>query len=409
MREQDSPPGWSRWLTVAILVGCLTAAGYQATDVLADGDEQAKSSEGGVALKGNWVSFRNGNSQQGVATSSLPDKLEVLWKVSAADGWVASPTIVDGKVYVGSLSGDFYRFDLKTGEEEWKYRSIDSDDPDEFAPGFKAAARVTKSGVYVGDEDGVLHALDRATGKRLWKFTTDAEIAGCPAVVGDRIVFGSHDSFLYCLNEKDGSVAWSFQTDDRVNCSPAIAGDYTFVAGCDEHLRVINIKTGKQERDIPLQSYLIASPAIWDNMLYVGTYASEVVAVDWTKGTFAWRFRDGNREFPYHASAAVTNDYVVVGGQDKTLHCIQRKDGQEKWNFKTRAQINSSAVIVGDRVFFGSNDGNLYGVGMGDGKEVYRLNMGGDISASPAVGGNCLVLGAEGADGVLYCLGAKSD
>lgn len=373
----------------------------------ADQPQPAAATEGGVELKDNWVSFRNGNAQQGVAHSSLPDELEVLWKVTAVDGFPATATIVDDCVYVGSLSGDFLCLDLETGDQKWARRSIESEDPKDFAPGFKAAARVTADSVYVGDEDGVLHALDRATGELRWQLQTDAEIAGTPAVVGDRLIIGSYDSFLYCVQQVDGEVVWKFQTDDRINCSPAIAGDYTFVAGCDEHLRVINIKTGKQERDIPMNSYLIASPAIWQDKLYVGTYASEVVAVNWQAGEIEWRFRDERREFPYHASAVVTKDRVFVGGQDKLMHCLDRSNGEQLWSFPTRSQINSSAVLVGDRLFFGSNDGNLYGLNAKNGKQVFKLNLGRDVTASPAVGQGKLVIGAEGNNGALYCLGKR--
>lgn len=355
----------------------------------------------------DWASFRNGNEQQGVAGSPLPEKLEILWKKSSPDGFVATAAIVGDRVYAGALSGDFYCLDLATGREIWAYRSIDSQDPDEFAPGFKAAPRITDDSVFVGDEDGVIHALDRVSGKRRWQFRTDAEVAGCPAVVGDRLIIGSHDSFLYCLNRKDGKVIWRFQTDDRVNCSPAIAGNFTFVAGCDEHLRVINIESGEQEADIPLGSYLIASPAIRGDFLYVGTYAAEVVAVNWKTREFAWRFKDEKLEFPYHASAAVTEDRVVVGGQDKRVHCIDRESGRGVWDFVTRAQVNSSPVVVGDRVFVGSNDGNLYELRLQDGEQLARFNLGKDISASPAVGQQCLVIGAEGRNGSLYCLGAS--
>ena len=223
-----------------------------------------------------------------------------------------------------------------------------------------------------------------------------------------RIVFGSHDSFLYCLNKFDGSVVWKYQTEDRVNCSPAIVDKYTFVAGCDAHLRVIDIESGKQERDIDLESYLIASPAVIDDLLYVGTHDGEVLSVNWKKGTIDWRYRDPQRENPFHASAAVTDKYVVVGGQDKQLHCIDRKTGERVWVFETRAQINSSPVIVGDRIFFGSNDRNIYGVQLSSGKEIWKYNAGSGVSASPAVGEGVLVIGAEDSGAAVFCFGAKS-
>jgi outer membrane protein assembly factor BamB len=355
----------------------------------------------------SWDSFRNGHAQAGVAGSDLPHKLELSWKYPDVDGFLTAVAIVGPHVYAPALSGYLYCLDRTSGKLIWKYRSIDDADPETFAPGFKAAPTVTADTVFLGDEDGLFHAVDRASGAQRWVFTTEAEIAGGAAVVRDQVIIGSHDSFLYCLNASDGSLVWKFQTEDRVNCSVAIAGKHTFVAGCDEHLRVIDIEEGRQKSDIPLQTYLIASPAVVDNMLYVGTYASEVVAVDWKQKEVVWRYRDPRREFPYHASAAVTDQYVVVGGRDKQMHCIDRATGNGVWTFPTRGRIDSSAVIVDERVFFGSADRNLYGLRLGDGKEIWKFNAEKPVSAGAAIGEGCLVIGSEGPDGFLYCFGEK--
>ena len=353
----------------------------------------------------SWPSFRNGNRQLGVATAALPKTLRVLWKHKTKDGIEATAAIVGRNVYVAALSGMLSCFDRQTGTVVWTYRSIDNPDPEQFAPGFKAAPRVTADTVYVGDEDGVIHAVDRATGHKKWTVTTGAEIAGCTAVVGDHVIVGSYDSFLYCLNKRDGSIVWKFQTGDRINGSPAIAGKFTFVAGCDQHLRVINIETGRQKSELALDTYLIASPAVLGNMLYVGTYEGEVVAVDWTTDKIVWKHKPPRGEFPIHASAAVTDKYVVVGSRDKRLHCLDRRTGKSLWTFRTGGRIDSSPVIVRDRVYFGSADRRLYAVAVADGKQLWSFNAGRPISVGPAVGEGCLVVGCEGPGGMIYCFG----
>jgi outer membrane protein assembly factor BamB len=354
-----------------------------------------------------WASFRNGPAQLGVATSGLPKNLELVWKFPTVDGIVTAPAIVGDHAYIPALSGKLFCRELRTGRLVWSYRSIDSADPDEFAPGFKATPTVTPDTIYLGDEDGMFHAVSRETGKKKWTFQTGAEIAGGAALYGDRVIFGSHDSSLYCLEADDGALVWKFQTDDRVNCSPAIVGHHTFVAGCDEHLRIIDVRDGTQKGDIPLGSYLIASPAVIGNMLYVGTYASEVQAIDWREQKIVWRYKDPKREFPYHGSAAVTDRYVVVGGRDKQMHCIERATGKGVWKFPTGGQIDSSPVIVGDRVFFGSLDRNIYGLRLSDGEQLWKYNAAARVSAAPAVGEGYLLIGAEGGKGHIFCFGGK--
>lgn len=359
---------------------------------------------------GAWTSFRNGPQLRGIAGSSLPAQLDLLWQIPVTDGVTATAAIVGDHVYAGTFGGELLCLKRRTGEKVWTYLSKPRDKPNAFLPAFKASPTVTEDSLYLGDEDGVFHAVDRETGESRWRFQTQGEIISSATIVGENILFGSYDNSLYCLTKSDGTQVWKFETDGYVNCTPAVAGNLTFVTGCDEHLRAIDISTGKQVFDMPLATYLIASPAVVpdENMLYVGTYASEVIAVNLKDQQVTWRYKDGEREFPYHSSAAVTERYVVVGGRDKQVHCIDRQSGEGIWKFATRARVDSSPVIVGERVFIGSGDGNVYGFELASGKPTWKHNLGKPITASPAVGEGCLVIGTEAADGLLCCFGAKS-
>ena len=349
----------------------------------------------------SWASFRATPGQRGISKSTLAAQPTLKWELASPDGWVAAVAIVGDFVYAPALAGNLHCLNLKTGEEIWKYRSIEDPDPKKFAPGFKAAPLITATMIYIGDEDGVLHAIDRTSGKRVWVFASEAEIAGCVAQFEDKLLLASHDSHLYCLNP-DGTEVWKFQTNDRINCSPAIEGSFTFLAGCDEHLRVIDLQTGKEFRDMPLESFLIASPAVVGDLLYVGTHTGEIVCVDWRKGEFVWRYA-GPRKMPFHASPAVTDELVIVGGHDKSIHAVDRNSGDAKWTFATRARIECSAAVVDKRLFVGSGDGNLYGIDLQTGTELWKYNAGRPINAGIAIGEGHLVVGEDQQNGRLLC------
>lgn len=367
----------------------------------------------------SWTSFRNGPSQRGLATSTLPKELKLLWSVEAGpkDGMVtATAAIVGEHVYVASLNGEVFALDRLTGRRLWTYRSRENVDPNQFVPGFKASVAVHEGHIFIGDEEGLFHAIDRETGAKVWTFSTNPDdpsgggspIVSCASFFDDKVIFGSHDNHLYCLRTGDGSLAWKFATLGMVNCSPAISERHTFVTGCDSHLRVIDIGTGQQVTDVDLGIYLIASPAVVDNMLYVGTHGGEVLAIDWKLGKNVWTYTPKQQEVIFHSSAAVSDRYVIVGGQDKKLHCLNRQTGEMVWIFNAKRQIDSSPVIVGDRVFVGSHDGRIYGIDLATGKEVWSHVDGRPFSASPAVGEGCLVIGSEASTGKIYCFGEKN-
>ena len=95
--------------------------------------------------------FRGDAPSDGIARKALPETPKVLWKRSFKNGtFESTATIVNGVVYVGSLDGNFYCFDLATGADKWKF-------PTEL--GFKAAAAIRNGNVYVGDTHCKLHCL----------------------------------------------------------------------------------------------------------------------------------------------------------------------------------------------------------------------------------------------------------
>lgn len=360
-----------------------------------------------LSAETDWPSFRGNLAQIGIATSTLPDPLELLWEITAGDQIIASCAIVGDRVYVPCLSGELLCLDRLDGKTLWTYKTVEQVEPNSFAPGFKSSPTVAHGVVYLGDEDGVFHAIDGETGAGKWKFPTDSEIYSCAAVIDGCVLFGSYDNSLYCLDQTTGEMKWKFETQGYVHCSPAVVDGRTFIAGCDEHLRIINIATGEEEAQLPLQTYLIASPAVIGEMLYVGTYGNEVVAVNWKKPEEVWRKKTSDAEAPIHSSAAVTDALVVIGGRDKIVSALNRQTGAKVWSYLTRGKVDSSPVVVGSRVFVGSSDGNLYQLGLADGKEQWKFNAGKPISASPAVGRGVLVIGSESRDGKLYCFGKK--
>ena len=161
----------------------------------------------------DWPLFRQGDLQTGVATGSLPDKLEVLWKFTAKDSIESAPAIVGETVYLASADEHLYAIGLADGKEKWKYKAGGS---------FKSSPAVRNGLVYVGDQEGVFHCIDAEKGSKKWSFATGAEIDSSANFAGDKVLVGSYDENLYCFEAATGKVVWKFKTQGPVNCAPAI-------------------------------------------------------------------------------------------------------------------------------------------------------------------------------------------
>jgi outer membrane protein assembly factor BamB len=149
------------------------------------------------------------------------------------------------------MTADLLSLDLETGKLRWKYHVQD---------GIEESSPTVHDGVvYAGDLSGVLHAVNTADGKSVWKLKTDAEVKSSPVVVGDRLLFGSYDGNLYCVAARTGSVHWKFTTSSYVHCTPGVFEGLTFIAGCDEIFSAIRITDGKEVFHISSGGYKAAS------------------------------------------------------------------------------------------------------------------------------------------------------
>jgi outer membrane protein assembly factor BamB len=360
-----------------------------------------------ASFAADWPLFRGNPPQTGVSQEPLPDRLDVLWKFEIVDPKAkdkkfpdtypieGTAAIADGTVFVGALDEHLYALDLATGKEKWKYKG----------GYFKAHVSYHDGAVYVGDLDGIFHCVDARKGAKRWTFKTDGEIQSGANFSGEHVLFGSGDEHIYCL-DKEGKQVWKFQVPGGpVMGTPAIVKNRTFAAGCDSNLTVLDLAKGKSLGSVDLGGQVGATVAIAGDRLFVGTMSNEVLAVDWNKKepALAWRFEPEKKQ-PFYSSAAVTDKYVVIGGRDKNVWCLDHK-GQGQWKFPTEGKVDASPVVVGGRVYVGSFDGFFYVIDLEKGTQVQKLNLGSPIGASAAVGSGRLVVGTD--KGVVYCLGGK--
>jgi outer membrane protein assembly factor BamB len=344
-------------------------------------------------LFADWPLFRGNALQTGVATSTLPDRLNVLWTFAAKKGIEPTAAIAGGVVYVGSDDKNLYALDLATGKEQWHFTA---------GACVAAPASVAEGLVYVGDIDGIFYCLDAATGKQRWQFDTGGEISGGANFGGGVILIGSGDGTLYGLS-REGKKLWDFKIEGGpVKASPAVVDGRTFVAGCDSAMHILEVATGKELGSVDLGGQVGATAAVHGQDVYVGTMTNQVVGVDWKKAAALWTFepKKSNRFF---ASPAVTDKLLLVASKDRRVYALDRKDGKEVWSYPTGAEVDSSPVVVGPRVFFGTQDGFLCVLGRDKGEEIEKIELDGAVSASPAVAGNRLVIST--AKGTVYCFG----
>src|SRR5438093_7109863 len=170
------------------------------------------------------------NPEEGLINAATVSQLDVQWFFSTGSGTAfvsASPSVVDGVVYVGAWNGTMYALDAFSGQPLWTF-SINDPNPGDRGgfPGIQASATVVDGVVYFGAADANVYALDALTGVLKWKHSVgdpDTSVEGAhvwssPAVFNGKVYVGksSHRDApcvrgaVIALDAGTGAEVWRF-------------------------------------------------------------------------------------------------------------------------------------------------------------------------------------------------------
>lgn len=212
--------------------------------------------------------------------------------------WVASPTVSDGMVFIGSDT--LYALDAKTGLERWRF---ESEAGTSFAPPATASGNV-----YVQSQGRVVHALDAKTGEEQWRFSATEQLSTLvPAVAYDTVFVGSSDGHVYAVDAASGLERWRFTTGEWIG---------------------------------------YPTPVI-DNVVYVVSGGSSIgnanlYALDAQAGTEQWRYSTG---LNITSMVTVRDGSVYFTSDDLGLHAVDARSGEPRWRLDLSRWSESSSRL----------------------------------------------------------------
>ncbi len=275
------------------------------------------------------------------------------------DCFLSSPAVWNGAVYFGSGDGNVYALDAATGALKWKFKTGDV---------VHASPAIADGTVFIGSWDSYFYALDAATGAEKWRFKTGEDavdhnqvgIQSSAAVVDGTVFFGCRDSHLYALDEFTGKSKWAYATGGTwILTSPAVShGKVFFAVSYGGQLYAADVKTGKIEYSVSFKGWPVySSPAIAGDMLYVGSTAGTLNAVDLNKQAMAWIYTTdaAKRNGPAFTNADGTSNYFGAFSSNFYQDVVA-----DYGRLETVGPVISSPVVVDDAVYFSGTDGNLY-------------------------------------------------
>ncbi len=327
-------------------------------------------------------------------TSSTVKTLKKAWVFPTGDAVTASPTVVDGIVYVGSWDDTFYAVHLATGTLLWKTqvtaqngvvpypgqkrRTLTSDGGLITSSAWFEPGQANRPALVIFGAGYTLYALNAATGAIYWDHaysgrpgpldpdTDDTRIFSSPVVANGLVLFGvdvdgqsdSH-GFVVGASLNSGNPVWEFQTD------VATAGGPVLNDGCGSIWSSGTV--------LPALGLVVYGTADCD-FSADEPYAVAIMAFRITTGQLAWVYkptllaRDCDWDFGATANAGVdahgNATFLGEGGKNGTYYSLDPATGALRW------QTN---------VVFGGFSGGYIATTAYDGQGVYGATAIGDF------------------------------
>src|SRR5436190_23171572 len=128
---------------------------------------------------------------------------------------------------------------------------------------------------------------------RIHSFTIRVGFQSSPAVVDGVVYTGCRDAKLYALDATEGKEKWKF--DNALSCvitSPAVVDGKVYFATSDSSLyHVMDAATGKPILKQEDKAYMFSSPAVTNDVVFIGVLNGTLEARDRNSGELLWEFR----------------------------------------------------------------------------------------------------------------------
>ena len=472
-----------------------------------------------VARAGDWPTYRHDLARSGVTSEALRFPLYEQWSHAGAPApkpawpepgrehnrlpfdYAYDVAVAGGVVYFGSSADHkVYAVDLSTGRARWSFLT---GGPVRFSP------TIADGRVFVGSDDGWLYCLSASDGKLLWRFRGgrgDDRILGngqlisrwplrCGVGVRDGVVtvpvgmWPSEGVYVYALRASDGKVLWLNDTSGSSYLRQPHPGAHSITGVAPQGYVLargeqVFVPTGRNvpaayDRKTGKLLYYRSAPTAWINRwggtwnflaggLLFGWHFHHGPDIDIMLGEYKGDPRDGiiaydaasgaeKREFPGKRRAVVgggvlyavgsgevcaydlagwvdgakadaclkwkapheraysmvlAGGALVVGGRD-TVMAFNVADGATLWSEKVSGSVRSLAIADG-RLLVSTPDGRVRCFASAPAKDPARISRGDDDSpfrkdaagAPPVARARALIAAAGSAEGYCVVLGS---
>ncbi len=213
-----------------------------------------------------------------------------------------------------------------------------------------------------------LAAVGLEHGSVVW--TVEARAAAVAA--GDDLVFLAAGDAVEARRAATGEREWIFEPGEDL--APALSwdGGWLLAATADGDALMLGARDGRLLWRQELGARPAARPVMTGDRVYLALEDGRVTARLLADGSVIWERRLDGRPTALRA----TDDQLFVGADDRHLYCLDTKDGDRKWRWRTGGGVTGTPAVDGDRVYFVAFDNVLRALDRGNGHQRWMRPLG---------------------------------
>jgi outer membrane protein assembly factor BamB len=304
-----------------------------------------------------------------------------VWRHSAPGDLVhleGSPTIVDGKAYLGGGNAGVLCIEIDRATLDGKthdlagLQKIMAQSWKDLQAKYDIAKKADPFAIPPNEDQ-----LPKPDPKRLWQEGKDKWHVDAPvAVVGDKVLACSAfldketvgDRALLCLDAKTGKLAWraplklnpwggpSVLGDTVIVSGGSISMDYNLLKGAKGFISTYDLKKGELKWTKDITGGVVACAALANGSAVITATDGKVRAFDIATGERQWIY---DAKMPFFAPVAIAKDVVYAADLKGVIHAIDLKTGAGSWKLDLGAAKETQApgMVYGGPAI---QDGRLY-------------------------------------------------
>jgi outer membrane protein assembly factor BamB len=216
------------------------------------------------------------------------------------------------------------------------------------------------------------------------------------------------------INSSTRSKLWDYTIYPATTlyATPIVYGDLVYIGTYDGRIYALTIDQGDDRWVYPRRGSIgaiVGSLVIANDTLYISSSDGMVYALDAIHGDFKWRSESLADKL--WTSPVIQGDTLYVSTFDGHIYALSAETGKAlNWSFQAPAGFASRPVIYGDTIFLGSFARHLYAIRIGGDKPLWRFPQekpaGNWFWASPIVREGIVYAGCL--DGTLYAINATT-